>query len=116
MSHEVEEPTYEVTGPLERFDERDNVFARERLIPGSPEERAYHALHPELVKVDRRLAAFIEGKGGTQPHDEDWMGAAFYSATFGPVAALAQPDMVVAFFTTAKRIVYERMLTTKTIT
>jgi reductive dehalogenase len=94
MSHEVEEPTYEVVGPLERFDERDNLFARERLTPGSPEERAYHALHPGLMEVDRRLTAFIEGKADVQPQDEDWMGAAFYSATFGPVAALAQPDMV----------------------
>jgi hypothetical protein len=79
---------------LERFDERDNLFARERLTPGSPEERAYHALHPGLMEVDRRLTAFIEGKADVQPQDEDWMGAAFYSATFGPVAALAQPDMV----------------------
>ena len=71
MSHEVGDPTYEVVGPLKRFDERDNVFARERLTPGSPEERAYHALHPELAEVDRRLAAFIEGKAGTQPQEED---------------------------------------------
>jgi reductive dehalogenase len=95
MSYEVvDKPTYEVVGPLKRFDERDNVFARERLIPGSPEERAYHALHPELVGVDRRLAACIKGKADAQSQDEDWIGAAFYSATFGPVAALAQPDMV----------------------
>jgi reductive dehalogenase len=95
MSHEVENPTYEVVGPLERFDERDNLFARERLTPGSPEERAYHALHPDLEEVDRRLAAFIEGKAETQlHHHEDWMGTAFYNATFGSIAALAQPDMV----------------------
>jgi len=95
MSYEVvDKPTYEVVGPLERFDERDAVFAREQMIPGSPEERAYHVMHPELVGVDRRLAAFTKGRADARSQEEDWMGAAFYSATFGPVAALAQPDMV----------------------
>ena len=95
MSYEaVDKPTYEVVSPLERFDERDNVFARERLILGSPEERAYHVLHPELVGVDRRLAAFIKGKADIESQKEDWMGATFHSATFGSVAALALPDMV----------------------
>jgi len=94
MSYEVvDKPTYEVVGPLERFDERDAVFAREQMIPGSPEERAYHVMHPELVGVDRRLVA-TKGRADARSQEEDWMGEAFYSATFGPVAALAQPDMV----------------------
>lgn len=60
MSHEVDKPTHEVVGSLSRFDERDSVFARERLVPGSPLERAYHAMHQELAEIDRRLARFIE--------------------------------------------------------
>jgi hypothetical protein len=59
----VAHPTYDIVGELTRFDERDTVFSRERLVPGSPEERAYHAAHPELVEIDRRIAAFIEGVG-----------------------------------------------------
>ena len=46
MAHEVERPTYEIVGPLQRYDERDNVFAREALLPGTPEEREYHSRHP----------------------------------------------------------------------
>jgi reductive dehalogenase len=86
-------PTYEIVGELSRFDERDTVFSRERLTPGSPEERAYHAAHPELVEIDRRIAAFIEavnqpGKSACQ------VDTALYNASFGPIAGLALPDVV----------------------
>jgi len=93
MRHEVEKPTYEVVGPLTRFDERDSVFSRERLIPGSSLERAYHTMHPELAETDRRLARFIEqvDKPG---ESTDQFNAALYQAGFGPVVALALPDIV----------------------
>ena len=89
----MDHPTYEIVGELSRFDERDSVFARERLVPGSAEERAYHAAHPELVKIDRRIAAFIEGV--SQPGESAaQIDTALYSATFDPVAGLALPDVV----------------------
>jgi reductive dehalogenase len=95
MAHEVERPTYEVVGPLERFDERDTVFAREALAPGSPEEREYHARRSELVEIDRRLARFIQQKIDSPPEvPEDPLNEAFYETTFGSVAPLAQPDAV----------------------
>jgi reductive dehalogenase len=95
MGHEVERPTYEVVGPLERYDERDTVFARDALVPGSPEERQYHQLHPELVEVDRRLRRFIEDKIDSPPEEpKDPLNEAFYDATFGSVAHLGQPDAV----------------------
>lgn len=95
MAHEVDRPTYEVVGALERFDERDNVFAREALVAGSPEEREYHARHPELVEIDRRVAAFIQEKIDNPPEEpEDPLSEPFYDATFGSVAPLAQPDAV----------------------
>lgn len=93
MTDCIEQTTYDVVGELSRFDERDTVFSRERLIPGSPEERAYHAAHPELVEIDRRIARFIEGVG--QPDEgRPAMDAALYSATFDPIAGLALPDVV----------------------
>jgi reductive dehalogenase len=95
MAHEVDRPTYEVVGPLECFDERDTVFARESLIPGSPEEEEYHRLHPELVEIDRRLSRFIQEKIDAPPEvPKDPLNEAFYESTFGSVAALAQPDSV----------------------
>lgn len=93
MGHEVEKPTYEIVGPLSCFDERDSVFARERLRPGSPLERAYHTLHPELTEIDRRLARFIETVD--EPGEStDQLNTALYQGSFGPVAALALPDIV----------------------
>ena len=90
---EVDRPTYDIVGELTRFDERDSVFARERLVPGSPEERAYHASHPGLKDIDRRLATFIQavGQPETAGKQED---AALYSAAFDPIAGLGLPDMV----------------------
>jgi len=89
----VDRPTYEIVGELSRFDERNTVFARERLVDGSPEERAYHAAHPELVEIDRRIAAFIEAvdrpEESASPAE-----AALYRAAFGPIAGLALPDVV----------------------
>jgi reductive dehalogenase len=93
MNYAVDRPTYEVTGELTRFDERDTVFARERLVPGSPEERAYHAAHPELVEIDRRIARFIQAVDRPEESGSQ-IDAAFYKATFDPIAGLALPDVV----------------------
>ncbi len=100
---------------VRRFDERDTVFSREALVEGSPEEREYHARHPERVDVDRRLARFIvnkmaalegrepggggaPGEAGGAPGDagarEAQLGVAVYDSLFVPAAALALPDMV----------------------
>ncbi|MGD2145057.1 MAG: hypothetical protein PVH41_00010 [Anaerolineae bacterium] len=91
--YEVNRPTYDIVGGLTRFDQRDSVFSRERLIPGSPEERAYHTSHPELEEMDGRLAAFIQTVGQPEKasRQED---AALYSATFDPIAGLGLPDVV----------------------
>jgi len=93
MRYDIDRPTYEIVGELTRFDERDTVFARERLIPGSPEEQAYHTAHPQLVEIDRRLAAFIQAvsQPGESEHQTE---TALYSATFDPIAGLALPDKV----------------------
>jgi reductive dehalogenase len=86
-------PTYRTEGEIPRFDERDTVFSREKLVPGSPEEMEYHSRRPEKRKVDRELARFIVSKmeGGA---GVDQLGRALYEAHFVPSAALALPDMV----------------------
>ncbi len=87
------EPTYEIVGELTRFDERDTVFSREALVPGSHEELDYHGRHPERRDVDERLARFIlskmeEGSGG------EHLARAVYESNFLTSAALALPDQV----------------------
>jgi reductive dehalogenase len=93
LSPEAERKSYEIVDEPRRFDERDTVFARERLVPGSPEERTYHEMYPELVAIDRRLRTFIDkvsepGESGSQ------LDTAFYRATFDPIAGLSLPDVV----------------------
>lgn len=86
-------PTYEIEGSISRFDERDTVFSREALVPGSPEEIEYHRLHPESIEVDTRLARFIQNKmeGGA---GVDNFAKAIYESNFITSAFLAFPDMV----------------------
>ncbi|MGD8759717.1 MAG: reductive dehalogenase domain-containing protein [Anaerolineales bacterium] len=41
--------------PSKRFDERDIVFARSRLVPGSHEYSSYYAMRPENRPIDERF-------------------------------------------------------------
>ena len=43
--------------PSKRFDERDIVFARRRLKPGSPEFEAYYAMRPQKRDIDDKRRA-----------------------------------------------------------
>lgn len=38
--------------PSTRFDERDIMFARARLVPGTPQYHAYYQVHPERKGID----------------------------------------------------------------
>ncbi len=90
------QPTYRIEGEVTRFDERDTVFSREGLVPGSPEEADYHTRHPEKIDVDRNLCRFIRSKEqrGDAAESGDRLGRAIYESLFVPSAALALPDMV----------------------
>jgi len=95
VAHEVGGSTYEIVGPTQRYDERDNVFSRESLLPGSPEEREYHASHPELQKIDHRLAKyFFDEAGASGVIAEKAQSEALPQSTFRAVSALALPDAV----------------------
>lgn len=52
-------PTYEVVGPLKRFDYRMLSNARAELVPGSELYKAFYSIYPELEEHDRRLRPFI---------------------------------------------------------
>lgn len=43
--------------PQTRYDERDIVFARARLKPGSAGFESYYQMHPEKLKIDNRTRA-----------------------------------------------------------
>ena len=85
------DPTYQVVGRIDRYDERNNVFAREALVPGSPEEVEYHKRNPHLIEVDRQIGTFIEGK---RDKSESGWAKAYYRGAFSPIAHLGLPDCV----------------------
>ena len=87
----MKEPAYEVVGKIERYDERDNVFAREALEPGSPREIEYHRRNPHLVEIDREIGSFIQAKRDTTA--SGWK-KAYYQSSFSPIAHLGLPDCV----------------------
>ncbi len=89
----VKKPTYDIVDEIARFDERDTVFAREALVPGSAEEREYHGRHPERAEVDLRLARFITGKM-EEGRGVDRVAKALYESHFVTASALAMPSIV----------------------
>ncbi len=50
----ITRPRYNVTGNLERFDERENVQARAELVPGSERYIQFYQGHPGWEKKDQR--------------------------------------------------------------
>ncbi len=49
----LNEPRYRIVGKLERFDERENVQARNTLVPGTEEYRDFYRAHPDWEERDR---------------------------------------------------------------
>lgn len=68
----VQVPTYEkdIVGEIERWDERDILFARKDLFryfdPDGPEHKAYYEAHPEYLEYDARIGYLPElGRTGS---------------------------------------------------
>lgn len=75
----VEAATYhtDVVGPLEPFDERDNLFARIDLQPGTESYQTYYAAHPEFEPVDAFLRGMSPLGSTAAPADASAMAALF---------------------------------------
>jgi len=90
---EVEKPTYEVVGDVERYDQRDHPTARAYLVPGSNEYDDYYSRHPELKEWDD------ENRKRRAKQDEKWREADPIGSQFGPSVfysrrVLGLPDIV----------------------
>ena len=73
--------------PSTRFDERDIMFARARLEPGSPEYAAYYAAHPENQKGDDRIRS-LPGLGSPTALKAEPFAFAAMAASFSLTEAL----------------------------
>ncbi len=92
-------PTYErdLVGPIQRWDERDILFARKDLFQyigvDTPEYTAYYAAHPEHLAFDSKIGLLPE-LGKTAGHDLAMFEAQFAAIRYlGPEAAVdGQPS------------------------
>ena len=79
---EVEQPTYEIVGAVECYDQRDHATARAILIPGTPEYEEYYSRHPEHKGRDdenRRLSDIAHKKNREKdPINTQFGSSAFY--------------------------------------
>ena len=74
-----------IVGEVKRFDEREQVFARERSIrPGSEQYETFYRLHPELEQMDseRRKAGGLLGIPGIIDRPGERPNIAAMEATF----------------------------------
>lgn len=53
--HEIDESTYEINGPTERYDCRDHCFARIAMKEGTPPYEDYYQRHPEKYEIDDEI-------------------------------------------------------------
>lgn len=106
-------PTYKVVGPLERFDERDSLFASEWLTPGSSEAKEYYSHHPEREERDQFLRGFVGRKYELNSRRESAEQDVFFPSVFSPATALALPDVVDGPVSAVKADVDPAKMTTK---
>jgi len=78
---EVDQPTYEIAGPVERFDMRDETDARMTLISGTPEYEEYYARRPQYKEWDDNLKQLRirvrESNWGKDPINEQFVPSLF---------------------------------------
>jgi len=90
---EVDQPTYDIVGPVERFDMRDEASVRVHLRPGTPDYEEYYARRPENKEWDDELrrirARAYENNWGKDPINEQFLPSVFYS-----MAVQGQPSVV----------------------
>jgi len=73
----------------QQFDERDTVFARENLVPGSPEFEGYYQAHPEVLEIDRQIRS-LPGEGASM-HAADYR---MFQSSATLMRKIGTPDMV----------------------
>lgn len=85
----LDRPSYatDIVGALERFDERDCLFARRDLVPGTDRYAAYYAAHPDRRPIDDDLRSLPYLGAGEPVENASMMRALFDSVL--PLGALA---------------------------
>ena len=89
----VDKPTYEIVGPVERYDARDYAWARMVMPVGSPAYEDYYSRHPQQKAVDDDLRE--RGKrSGKKLLESDRVNEEIAVSGFYGTIALSRPKMV----------------------
>ena len=83
-----DESRYRIVGDLERFDERDNVQARNTYEPGSGEYKEFYGRHPECEERDRQTRELSKKPAGN-PLD-----FSFFLQQIGKLAQWGSEDLI----------------------
>ncbi|MFC2002975.1 4Fe-4S dicluster domain-containing protein [Chloroflexota bacterium] len=89
----VDNPTYEIVEPAERYDSRDHVWARMAMPVGSPAYEDYYSRHPEKKAVDDDLRDRGKRSGGKLLDSNRVNEEISISGFYGAIAA-SRPKLV----------------------
>jgi len=91
---EVDQPTYEVLGEIERVDQRDTIQARTMVKDKeSPEYKEYYGRHPERKEADDKMRANLT-TALKEHFKADPLGAFFQSNVFATRHILGLPELI----------------------
>ena len=90
---EVDKPTYQVRGEIERVDQRDTIQSRAVLRPDTPEYEDYHSRHPEHKEWDDKCRETLL-KATKRHFESDPLGVQFQPNVFSTRHMLGAPDIV----------------------
>ena len=92
---EVDKPTYEVVGDIDRYDTRDHVFARFAMRPGTAAYDDYYSRHPEKTAIDDDMRRRADSSG-RERLEKDRINEELAISGFYGAWGLSRPDMVMA--------------------
>ncbi len=90
---EVDKPTYEIVGPVERYDQRDHPTARAYMKPHSPEYEDYYLRHPERLEWDEQCRR-LKSQNKRKIWEKDPVNVQFRTALFYARECLGLPVIV----------------------
>jgi len=91
---EVDHPTYEVVGEIERVDQRDTIQSRTMLKDTESEDyKEYYSRHPEKKEADDQMRANLH-TSLDEHFKADPLGAFFQSNVFATRHFLGLPEMI----------------------
>ena len=88
---EADNPTYDIVGPIERYDVRDHVFARIAMKEGTPPFEDYYQRHPEKRPIDDRKRKAGQ-KSAQKLVEDDPINEQLAISSFSRAWVMSRPD------------------------